>query len=251
MIRTVKLLLLLLVCLITLAVLSVQSLCASRGNLVVDNEYLFSDSEVDELSDMLYKYSKKHECDLVVVTEEYVSDMQTYAENFYDRNGYGYGKDKTGVLLLISERNRSYYICLTGKATEIFSYSRLDELERAVVSCLKQNEYYEAGKAFATSADSIMESYNGFYMGDFIPAMIFTVVLAIGAGALTIVLMRKRMNNARPQRNASNYIRYGSFELTLAKDMYLYSTIRRVPKVKKTSSSGGGSGNRGGRGGRF
>ena len=253
--KTTKALVILLTLVVTLLTISISSLASSnRDELVVDREDLFSTIQEEKLKDMLYEYSKKHECELVIVTTASYGgyDIQGYAENFYDDNGYGYGKDGNGVLLLISQRNRSYYICLTGKATETFAYERLDELEKAIVAPLKQGDYYKAGVEFAKTAHEVIESYNGFYKGDFIGGMIFTVIFSIGAGVITIVLMRRAMNNARPQKNATQYVRNGSFELTLARDMYLYSTIRRTAKPKKSSSGGGGgSRSHSGRGGSF
>ncbi len=243
---------LLILCIAITSLLCVQVLAVSaRDELVVDREGLFDATEEAYLENMLYETSVKYQCELVVLTTSTFNgySIDEYAESFFDSNGYGYGSDGNGVLLLISEAKREYYICFTGRATEIFSFTKGSKLENAIVDHLKSDEFYEASVAFCETASDILSNDNGFYMGGFVIGVVISVIVAIIAGIITIVVMRRAMNNARPQRNAGQYIRYGSFELTETRDMYLYSHVTRRAKPKSNSSSGGRS--HSGRGGRF
>ncbi len=65
--------------------------------------------------------------------------------------------------------------------------------------------------------------------------------------------MKSKMNTARIQKEAKNYVKDGSFLLEGSHDRFLYERTTRTAKPKSNSSSGGGSSSRGsssgGRGG--
>ncbi|MBO5375122.1 MAG: TPM domain-containing protein [Clostridia bacterium] len=256
MIRLFKPLLIMIFVLATLSVLAITAFATSRP-LLVDEEDIFTFEEEESLESLLGEISQKHRCELVVVTTATYGNKsaRAFAESFYDNNGYGYGNDGTGVLLLISESNREYYICLTGEANDAFSRTRFNALENEILPELKQNDFYGAAFDFARKSDEILIKYEsekgsldwqGFWVG-----VVISIIVAIVAGAITIVIMRRAMNNARPQKNATMYVKNGSFNLTVSRDMYLYSTIRRVAKPKSSSSGRSGGRSHGGGGGRF
>lgn len=256
--KILKASILMMICTFMLFVLSVVSFGAGANALVVDNEGLFTEQEQIHLETALEGISQKYQCELVVVTTSSFGSKsaQTYAENYYDNNGYGYGEKGTGVLFLISENKREYYICLTGDANDAYAHGKFSDLEDEIVPLLSKNDFYGASLKFATKSEQILEEYEDIKDFDtyaFRNGIIISIIIAIAVGIITILVMRNAMNNAKPQKNATNYIRNGSFNLTLSRDMYLYSTVRRVAKPKSNSSSrsGGGGRSHGGGGGRF
>lgn len=245
-----------LICALTVCLLCVSVFAVNSDNLVVDNEALFSASEEQILQDSLKAISQKYSCELVVVTTRSfgAKTAQKYAEDYYDNHGYGYGSDYTGVLLLISEYNREYYICLTGEANKAYARGNFDDLEDEILPYLRTNDFYGASKAFAQKSEQILEKYEETKHFDsyaFKVGIVISIIVAIAVGVVTILVMRRAMNNARPQKNATQYVKYDSFNLTMSRDMYLYSTVRRVAKPKNNSSSSGGGRSHGGGGGRF
>ena len=75
-------------------------------------------------------------------------------------------------------------------------------------------------------------------------------VIGIIAAIIIVLVLKHKMNNARPQNNATYYERDNSFDLRVSSDVYLYSTVKRVSKPKSSSGSSGGR-SHGGGGGRF
>ena len=70
---------------------------------MVDNADLLTADEETSLLARLEAFTEKHEMEIAVVT---VSDLEgktveEYGDDFYDYNGYGYGEDDDGLLLLI------------------------------------------------------------------------------------------------------------------------------------------------------
>lgn len=245
--------------LFTLVVLSlacVLALCASAKSYVVDNEGILDSYDENSLEDELEALSQEYECDLVFVTTKSFGSRsaQEYAENYYDSHGYGYGSNDTGIIYVLSVAQREYYICTTGDATKIFKGNRMDYLESSILRCLQNDDFDGSAMQFASTSDEILYSYYSKSVDSesISTGIIISVVVGVIAGIITVIILVAKMNNARPQKNAGQYIRNGSFNLTVSRDMYLYSTVRRVAKPKNNSSSGGRSGgSRGGRGGRF
>ncbi len=69
------------------------------------------------------------------------------------------------------------------------------------------------------------------------------ILIAFGIGLLiagiVLLIMRSKMKTARFQRNASSYLRPGSYRLTRNGNHYLYSTITRIPRPQNNSSGRG------------
>ena len=83
-------------------------------------------------------------------------------------------------------------------------------------------------------------------------------IIGLIAAVITLLIMRSKMNTAKPQKNAANYLKAGSFHLRQRSDMFLYSRVSRRAKPKNNTSGSGSSVHRssggvshGGRGGRF
>lgn len=257
--KTIKILTFTLVIAMMLVALAIPSLATNSDNLVVDKENIFTSYQEEVLQTTLYSISKKHQCEIVVVTTRGFgsSSAQEYAEDYYISHGYGYGSDFSGVLLLISESERYYYICTSGKGEEAISGPAFKKLSNEVKSLLSEDQFYEASQKFAQMCDEALVSYaeNGkpFDTSAFITGIIISAVIGIVASIITILVLKHKMNNARPQKHASYYERDNSFDLRVANDIYLYSTIRKTPRPKSNSSSGSRGGGRsfGGGGGRF
>ena len=58
------------------------------------------------------------------------------------------------------------------------------------------------------------------------------------AGGAVLLILRRQMRTARPQRYAGDYAVPGSFQLTLQRDIYLYS---RTTRVKRQTTQNGDS----------
>ena len=250
------------IAILVLTVLSLSVLVGAsvpKDDLVVDNDNVFSNIEEKNLENSLFEVSNKHQCELAIVTVSSFGgkSAKQYAENYYDNNGYGYGSDATGVLLLLSVTKREYYICLTGEAVEIFDYSAFNRLDEAVYSRAKNDDFYGVATTFVSVSDSIISEYKaenidtGFDKNVFVTGIIISLIVGLIAATIALLIMKSKMNNAKPQKNAGRYIRNGSFNLTTSRDMYLYSTVRKVARPQNNNRGGSSGRSRGGGGRRF
>lgn len=215
---------------------------------VVDEADVLSDYEENRLGNKLIALFEEHKMHFVVVT---INDLgadtpYSYADSYYHNNGLGYGKDKSGVLLLLALNTRDYYIYTYGEAEDEFGDSELTELEDAMLPYFGEDEFYNGFMAYADACDSVLSF-------DILGSLLIAVLIGAVISLIIVFSMKSKLKSVRPQKTASNYVRSGSFTLTRDLDLYLYRTIVRTRRADTNSGSrGSGGGSRGGgRGGKF
>ena len=231
---------------------------------VIDYENLFTDSEEAALQDRAAALAEKYDFDIVLMTVEDFGGKtpMEYADDHFDYNDYGLGGDRDGVLLLICVGTGDWYVSTSGRGQDLFN-QRISKIEERIVPELRNGDYYEAFDVFLDYIESVLSteaSQNGnnnnnnddpdpytytiwdeisyfvrYNASDFL--IIFGITLAIGL--ITAFSMKAKMNTARKQQLAQEYIKQGSFHLDSQYDLFLYSTQTRTKKETQSSSSGG------------
>ena len=193
----------------------------------------------------------------------------------------------SGILLLLDMESRQWYMSTCGDAIYIFTDYGLDQLGEIILPWLSSGYYYQAFQTWLSELPEYVDAYNGkspidgyvkpdeyespygdeiiYYYDENIGIGIqpFPIALITGlvAAIVTILIMRSKMNTARLQNGAVDYLKDGSFHLRQRSDMFLYSRVTKTRRQQNTtrSSMGGGSSvhrssggvRHGGRGGRF
>lgn len=260
-------------CLILVAALAVPVLAA--GPKIVDRADLLTQDQKASLEAKAQAIADQYGMDVVIVTvyDTEGTDVTTYADDYYDENGYGIGPDYSGVLFLLSMEDRRWAISTCGDAIYALTDYGIEELFGYIRSDLGSNRFYEA---FDTYLDRLPEFFQAYKDGSPIdgrpnqggdgpgyidPAdrdnvvyydpepgamdyiRIVAVALLIGAavGGIAILIMRSQMNTARAQRTAGSYLVSGSYQLRRAQDIFLYSRVTKTPRPKSNSGGGGSS----------
>lgn len=244
--------------------LTLLSLPAAALNGTVylrDHGGTLTDPQRERISDKLEKISADRGCDIAVVTVRSLGgrDVQRYAHELYDTHGYGQGDGRDGILLLISVTDREYAFSTNGYVYESFTNAALDLLQDDLESLLSADDYMGAIETFADNCDYLLElarsgkAYNPF------PWIIIPISLILGfvIALVSVSSMKRKLRPVHLAADAQNYVREGSLNLRDSRDVFLYSTVTRVPRPKSNPSGGSGSpggssgGSRGGRSGHF
>lgn len=227
---------------------------------VVDDAGFLSADEFNDITEMLDALRDKYYFDTVIYTEDTMlgQSAEETADDIFDYGGYGYGDDKDGIILYVSRNPRKYHFSTHAAGTEYFNDAGLIHIEEEVLPYLKNNDYYGAFKAYAETADEMLDMaangkpygsddtlYNLCVIGG---AILIPLIIA---GAATSIKGRK-MNTAVSQNYAKNYEK--GKQINLSRDIFLYSTVTKSEKPKETSndstthvsSSGETHGGRGG-----
>ncbi len=222
---------------------------------MIDDAGCLTASELDFLDEYLTGLSEELEFDIVGVITDYGYDensLTAAADDFYDRNGYGYGSEKDGAIFAVDLRSRMMVMVTTGFGIDAITDAYEEDVYDYVSGSLGNGEY---AKAFKQYADRV-----GYYVknarnrghggsGSSLPdaetaAGMGGISLAAGAGAgfFSSQRQKSKLKTVRRKTQANSYARTNSLVLTRKQDRFLYSTVAVVPRPKQNNNQrlGGG-----------
>lgn len=223
---------------------------------VVDEADLLTAEEESSLLATVDEMSERHQFDVAVVTVNSLGgqDIQYYAADYYDYNGYGMGENNDGVMFVMSMEEREWFILTTGSGIELFTDSEIDSIGEEMVPDLSAGNYLAAFETFTEKADLEVE----YGVEEVTPSILLAVGTGLILGLIPAFIMRGKLKSVHMQASAGGYENRGGRKLTTKQDSFLYHTVNRVPRPKESSSSDGSSTftgssgtSHGGRGGSF
>lgn len=235
-------------------IISTISVSAMFNNpTVVDNAGYLTEEQIAELSKQLDDVRQKYNFDVAIYTEEFISgdDAESVADDLYDHNLYGYGENSDGIMLYIAADERRYHFTTHGSGETIFNDDRIMDLENKILPSFKEGDFYTAMKLYGEYCEDLLENPHKVTPG---------YVCCVVIGALLIPLLiayfmtkkkMKQMKTAVENNYAANYMKPGSMNLSMSRDIFMYSTVTKTEKAKSssgghTSSSGEHHGGKGG-----
>lgn len=257
-----------------------------------DGADLLTDDEEAVLLAVLDEISERQQFDVVVVTSDSLrgKTAAAYADDYFDDNGFGYGADYDGILLLVSMSEREWWISTSGYGLTAFTDRGIDDLAEEILTYLGAGDYATAFAVFAQSCDAYVTqarlgqpygydddrgAYDNSYGYDDYGNVSYEVessgppllaALAVGLiGAFVVTAsMKSELKSVRKQ-NAAAYLKSDSMRMTDSRELFLYRNVSKTVRDTDHHSSsgrggmGGGSSSHrsssgrshGGRGGRF
>ncbi len=237
------------ICVLLIFALTALPVYAAKER-VIDTADLLTAEEEQKLYQMAQAVYDEYGVDIVILTENtYVSDIQRYAENYYDNGGYS----ADGIIFYLSIYDRDWYMATSGSCMDTLSDSRLDTIFAQISYDLANDDYYAAFSNFIPLCEGYIEEGPSFFATPVVSYLLKLCLLlpvAFGIAVLVVFLEKKKMNTAVLQRNANDYIINGSVDIKEQKDVFVTFTVTRVP-ISQNSGGGGGGRSHGGRGGKF
>lgn len=230
---------------------------------ITDEAGYLMQSELAELSEELDIVREKYNFEVAIYTESDMtsSTAEASADDIYDYNGYGAGENDDGIMLYICSGTREYHFTTHGKGLEYFNSNGLEYLESKVLPYLFENDYYEAFEAYIETSEELLEmakSGNPYNEKQYSTKYLIGVIIVCLIAPLLIAfwMMKrklKKMKTAVENNYAANYIKPGSMNIAVSKDLFLYSRITKTERPKSSSGTHTSSSGRthGGRGGSF
>lgn len=196
--------------------------------LVVDNADLLTDSEEADLEAKLNDLTEEYKTEVAVLT---VTDLeektpQAYADDFYDYNGYGYGDNDDGVLVLYKpgeEGERELYITTHGTAMDALTDGDIDTILYAMKDYCVSEDYVGAFNIYVEKCNELLAppAVHWFWI---------PVCIAVGFVLSLIItgIMTASLKSVRSQSSAREYVRQNSLYLTGQQDIFLYSNVTKT-----------------------
>ena len=228
---------------------------------VFDDAGLFTSSEVELLEARVAASRKQAGVDIVIVTTDDArgKTAMAYADDYYDENGFGVGKDYSGVLFLIDMDNRELYISTSGLMIRILTDARIESILDDVYVGASNNDFMYSASVFLEDVVGYVEDgiekgqynydtetgqisrYRSVSLGQLLLFALISV--GVGVGVCFIVKAKYQM---KAQQYAYPLSEKATLNVTRREDEMTgsYITSRRI---ETSSSSGGGGGGGSGR----
>lgn len=218
----------------------------------VDYTDTFSSKELDTLNEKLDDISDKWGVDVVCVLDtdydSYSYSATSYADDYYDYNGFR----SSGIAFAVFSVSREWAISTKGSAISTFTDKGQSDIISDIKSYMSDGDYYEAFYKFAEKCDEYLqyEHDNGkaktdgsskVDMMDILFAAVISVVIGVIVGFIGSGIMKSKLKSVKFQSGAANYVVPNTFNLSNAQDVYLYSTVTQTRRESDSSSSSGGS----------
>ena len=223
--------------------------------LLVDEAGLLSEEESSTLINKLEEISQRQKNEVAVVTVNSLEGKtaEAYADDYYDYNGYGYGENDDGLLLLVSMGEREWAVTTYGYChTVAFTDAGLDYISSEFRRKLSSGEYAKAFDCFADLCDDFLtqaatgEPYDVDNMpkGKVSPFWLYTDLVAAFFISFGIVKGKSRnLKSIKKQESAKAYERRGSLSLRRSTDSFVNRIVtQKTIRNEKNSSSGSSGG---------
>ena len=234
---------------------STQPKEVSSGERLKDEAGLLNEDEADSLLTQLNEISERQNCDVIVVTVASLDGKtaESYADDYFDFNGYGLGQDRDGILLLLSMEDRDWAISTHGFAITAFTDAGQSYMTDHFLSYISDGEYAQGFQKYAELCDQFLtQAKEGEpYDTDNLPkGSVAFVWLPIDIVIGCIIAFfraqgkKKRLKTVRKKVSARDYIVQGSLKARTNREILLNSVVssRDISSSDNGSSdSGGGS----------
>ena len=235
----------LLLCLCLLLVIC--PLAQAQSALVTDEADLLTHREEARLREELEEVLEQTDVALVVVTVNSLDGLpiDSYADSWFDSGSYG----DDGILLLVDMDSRQWYISTAGYGMDVVTDYEAEQIGDDMAYYLRKGDYPEAFQTFVEACREEIEE--GVDEVTFSNILGFGLLVGFGISLIVVLCLKRQLKSVRFKPDAHSYIRSGSMQVTLSRDIYLYSHTSRTAKPKSSSSGSSGGRSHGGAGGRF
>lgn len=254
MMRKLTALFLMLLLIVSLAVPA----SAAETGYIFDEAGLLTASEKLALAIEAESIAEDYGCGVYIVTVDdyrsygYFSDVYDVTSDIYHDMELGVGKERNGLILLLSMDDRDYATFVYGKVADYaFSDHALIQLENHFLDDFGRNDWYEGFSDYlSVSRDYLNRAAKGNPVRESpVPMMLIFLFMSCLIALIITGIFWQQMRNVKKQYTAEPYTSVGGLKLTDKRDVFTHQSVRRR-RIERSSSSSSGSRSRSGGGGR-
>ena len=219
---------------------------------LLDEADLLTDSEEAALLSKLDETSQKWSCNIALLTvDDHDGDIQAYADDYFDYNGFGTDYNGSGILFMLSMYDREWAFSTSGSAINAFTDYGQAYLVNAMIDDLRDGDYNGAFTAYVRECDKLLEeaSKGTPYdvnskpirtASDYVSYGLYSVLIGLLLALAPILKMKSDLKTVKMKAGAGGY-QAGSPTLSVCEDRFLNKTLHRTPISHDNNSSGRGS----------
>lgn len=212
---------------------------ASDTAALYDGADLLTDVEEEAIVQKLEAVSAKYEAQIVIATIAALEDesIDEYINTLYDKMGFGYGDNRDGVLLVVCMDPREYRILSNGYAADAIEMDTIDAIGEEMVPNLSGGDYTAAFLTYIDECEYYLDGHLNGFPFDFTLNLGIAVAIGLLVGLITATVLKGQLKTVRKQYKADSYVKKGSLQVTMNRDVFLYQEISRIKKESSDSKS--------------
>lgn len=231
--------------LLSILFFAVCAVSAFAKDLVIDEAGILNSGVIARLNSYLENVSAKSKSEtvIVIVSDTNGKTPEAYADDYFDYNGFGFGDEREGSLLLFvtgdgTEGSRHVHISTSGKNTiAAITDSRIKDLLDAVIDGGLRNGDYEAG------FNAYIKKLARFFYNSL---SVIEILISLGAALLLFILKFFGTQATYKAKRARVIFDMGKncvAALNPVKDVFLSTNTisKAIPKSTSTSKNSGSS----------
>ena len=223
---------------------------------LLDVAELLSDEQEAKLLNKLDETSQKWQCNIVILTvDSHVGDIQAYADDYFDYNGFCTEFNESGILFMLSMADREWAISTSGEAINVFTDYGQAYMVNAMMDSLKNGDYYGAFTTYVKECDKLLdEASRGTpydvnsrpirTASDYMNYGLYSIIIGLLLALVPILKMKSDLKTVKMNTGARGY-QSGSPNIRARDDKFLHKTLHKTPISHDNDSSSGGSSHRG------
>ena len=225
---------------------------------VVDFAGVIDSARLTRLNALADEISEKYQCDVAVAFVSTLGGKSVVdcADDFYDYQGYGYGANDDGILLLVSVGEREYAETTYGYGKTAFTdYGMTNYLEPRFTRYLGSNDWAGAAEQFINDAGELLRQAREGNPYDYHApqrvqkslkevapgAALISAIIGFFSGGIPTAAMKRKMTSVEKNYGAANYAK-GPLDLRYKDDRFLYANVSKTPIPRDTDHRSGGGG---------
>lgn len=204
-------------------------------SLVEDYADVLTDSEETDLLAKLEALGSEYDIEIGAITVDSYEgkDPQDFADDFYDYNGYGYGSNDDGLIVVFNtgegDGNRNLAISTHGKGIELLTDLEIDRIIEMMINPIKNGDFTGAFDNFVSECEVAFDESISII---WIPV---SILVGFGLAFLIVKIQASKLKTVVQKADAADYV--GNVVLTYQNDQFMYRNVTSSPKAKSDSSS--------------
>ena len=209
---------------------------------LIDGAAVLSDIQNRKISSRLDDISEKYDYDVFIITATSTTySISDYVDLFVAENC----KDNTNAVVLLvcfNHGEREWQVSSYGDAKNAIDSTDREYVLDSIQSAIGDDDYLAAFNAFIDDCEYYIDGYVNGFPFEFGTNVVISLLIGFIIAFVSVSIMKGKLKTVRFQQNATDYIKQGSMNVTVARDFYLYSTVTRIAKPKTNNSGGFSSG---------
>lgn len=198
---------------------------------IYDYAQVLTEKEEKSIKTKIDKYIEKYNLDMVVVTVKYYNQntLQEYMDEFYNKNQFGIGDNKDGIIIALDLKNniKNIDIMNYGIGNNLYSEEEKKEILNEVN---KEDKYYDKILKFINYSNKYVNKNDDNYTTNNILShidWISIIVISFIVPTIVIIIGLLKNKNIKKEDKADYYVKKDVIDIHKKEDKFITTNTKK------------------------